>query len=55
MNPHQHAHHWITTSRHTTSEGPIWYERCQCGQWRVRRETSVQLDQTLVLTPARSA
>jgi hypothetical protein len=55
MHPSEHVHHWTTTSRHSTSEGPITYERCRCGQWRVRRVTSVQVDQTLALTPARSA
>ncbi|HYJ67360.1 MAG TPA: hypothetical protein VEX15_06825 [Nocardioidaceae bacterium] len=55
MEPGEHVHDWTPTSRHATSEGPITYERCRCGQWRVRRGTSVQVDQTLVLTLAGSA
>ena len=52
MDSHQHVHDWTTTSRHGTSEGAIAYERCRCGQWRVRRGTSVRAEQTLMLTRA---
>jgi hypothetical protein len=55
MEARQHVHSWTATSRHPTSEGPITYERCGCGQWRLRRETSVQLDQTLAQAQAESA
>jgi hypothetical protein len=49
-----HVHQWTTRSQHRTSEGAISYERCGCGRWRVRRDTSDHVDQTLALTPARS-
>ena len=52
MESHQHVHDWTTTSWHATSEGAIAYERCRCGRWRVRSGTSVQAEQTLVLTRA---
>jgi hypothetical protein len=54
METSHQAHCWTATSRHATSEGPITYERCPCGQWRIRRETPSQLDQTIALAPARS-
>jgi hypothetical protein len=54
MTPRPHVHDWTTASQHATSEGTISYQRCGCGRWRVRRGTSVRVDQTLVTTPARS-
>lgn len=47
-----HVHRWATRSQHQTSEGAIAYERCVCGQWRVRSGDS-HLDQTLALAPTR--
>jgi hypothetical protein len=55
MNPGTHDHHWTPKSRHRTSEGAVRYEQCACGQWRVCRDTTVQVGQTLALSPARAA
>jgi hypothetical protein len=29
------THRWTTVSSHHTSEGPVRYQRCGCGAWRV--------------------
>lgn len=28
-------HFWRTTSRHSTSDGVVSYQRCACGKWRI--------------------
>lgn len=47
-----HTHRWATTSRHRTSEGVVAYEHCDCGRWRIRRDLTVGVEQTLVIAPA---
>jgi hypothetical protein len=46
-----HDHQWVPRSRHRTSEGAVRYERCACGQWRICRDTTVQVGQTLAPSP----
>jgi hypothetical protein len=45
-----HAHHWTTKSRHRTSQGVVAYDQCNCGRWRVQRETTALARQTLAVT-----
>ncbi|SDS88694.1 hypothetical protein SAMN04515669_2192 [Jiangella sp. DSM 45060] len=45
-----HDHHWTTKSRHRTSEGIVVYDGCTCGRFRVRHETTLQVEKTLAVT-----
>ncbi len=49
-----HTHHWTTRSWHRTSQGVVAYGHCACGRWRVNRDTTAQVDQTLAVTSAGS-
>ncbi|MEO9325190.1 hypothetical protein ABFT23_16965 [Nocardioides sp. C4-1] len=33
----EHLHLWSVASSHFTSDGPVVYERCRCGAYRLRQ------------------
>jgi hypothetical protein len=46
-----HVHDWTTKSRHRTSEGVVVYDGCACGRLRIRRGTTLQVEETLAVAP----
>jgi ubiquinone/menaquinone biosynthesis C-methylase UbiE len=50
----EHVHTWQTRSQHSTSEGPVDYQQCPCGSWRILVAATVRTPHTSSVVAASS-